>query len=238
MSALQTLERALNVLELVGHTPSLTATEISKELGLNRTIVTRLIWSLVEVGLLVRDNDVYEPAPYVVDLSRATDSSLEKAKGDWLQALADELGVTIVVQGLDAVDAIVLVECVPNKSIGLVVRHEVGARTSLEKSASSAALLLALSTRNDPASQRILHKVSANRRAEVTGIAEQGYALSFDSVQPGACGMAVPITGRGSGVLSLAFLVPVGDMSRLTKMSPELTAAARQLSASDEGGGM
>lgn len=220
----------------MGKKPGLNASEIARDLGLNRTIVTRLIASLLDCAWVVRNGDDYSPAPLTIALSDATDEILQQSAGRWIQQMANEIGCTIVVQGFDDKESTVLIECVPEVAIGLVVRHEVGSKTSLERSASSAALVAGLHNLDKARANRVLNELSDRGKARVIQCLSDGFAVSAETVQPGACGIAVPVVAaHHRTVYSLAALATSAEASTITRHLDALEHAAVRLVADLEG---
>ena len=54
-SYLQTVGRALEILELIGRFPGLTLSELARRTGMNTTVIYRLLFTLSTVGFLQQD---------------------------------------------------------------------------------------------------------------------------------------------------------------------------------------
>src|SRR5262245_51688788 len=92
----QTLDRGLRVLEVLAATPAgLTVTELAHVVGVNRTVVYRLVTTLEQHGLARRD-----PAGRlhvglgVLALARGLQPVLRELAAPVLRALAERLGCT------------------------------------------------------------------------------------------------------------------------------------------------
>lgn len=140
----QTLGRGLDVLELVSaSTEGLTPAQISTELRLSRTIVYRLVGTLVEHRLLRRNADGLLTAGLgTVRLSQNIAPTLRHGSRQVLEKLADELGATAYLAIADGEEALA-VSVVEPRATTLHLAYRPGSRTPLGVGALGRALLAA-----------------------------------------------------------------------------------------------
>lgn len=200
----QTVDRALRLLDLLGpgpHSAGLTVSEMSRELGVGRPVVYRLIRSLEARQFVRRLADGRYALGYAVfRLSSAVADELARAAVPALRVLADEVGATAhltLAQGAEAVAAAV----VEPSWTAMHVTYRVGARHPLDRGAAGRAIL-------------------ASREGDQQPVASTG------ELQGGAHGLAIAVHGlegeASVGVVSLQPLDPA-------EVGPRLVAAAEQI---------
>ena len=177
----QTLARGLRALELIAGTrDGLTVQDVSDRLAVHRTIAHRLLVTLSEFHLVVRGNGGrFRPASGLVSLAANVQSDLLEVATPHLQRLADTLGCTmslIIAEGNEAV-AIAVIEPVTT-SYHLTFRT--GSRHSLDRGSAGVALHAAAPAKPEDT-------------ADVRRAREQGFAMTFGQVEPGAYGLAAPL---------------------------------------------
>ncbi|MCD5422463.1 helix-turn-helix domain-containing protein [Rhodococcus pyridinivorans] len=167
----QTLSRGLDVLSLLAGSPSgLTPAQISTQLELGRTVVYRLVSTLIEHRLVHR----HEDGALSIGLGayRLTENlfpSLKRASEEVLRSLADGLGVTAYLTVLDG-DASLAVSVVEPQASTFHLAYREGSRHPLDKGAIGRAL------------------VAASR-------GERGTFVTRDEIIPGAAGISSAVPG-------------------------------------------
>lgn len=137
----QTLSRGLDVLELVAaSTSGLTPTQIAAELGLGRTIVYRLIGTLIDHRLLARDADgALSIALGAYRLVENLPRALRRSTDAVLQSLADDLAATAYLAVIDGTESLA-VSVVEPRDTTFHLSYRVGARHPLDRGAIGRAL--------------------------------------------------------------------------------------------------
>jgi DNA-binding IclR family transcriptional regulator len=208
----QTLHRGLVLLELLAHGP-LSLPELSRRAGLHRSIVYRLLRTLEDHRLLVRQaGERYALGPGLLDLARGLATDLRSAAAAELAALADELHMTAFVVVRDGDDALTLLTVEPSASAAHV-SYRPGHRHPVTAGAPGLALLM-------PAAP------AAGDRQALTDARARGWAGSTGEVLPGLSAVAAPIPGRAAAVA----VVYASGPAR-AELGPRLVAAAGAIAA-------
>ncbi|MFF7328498.1 IclR family transcriptional regulator [Streptomyces sp. NPDC090306] len=202
----QTLDRGLKVLKLLSDTDhGLTVTELSVRLGVNRTVVYRLLATL-ELHALVR-RDLGGRARVglgVLGLGRQVHPLVREAALPALRSLADDIGATAHLTLVDGTEALAVAVVEPTWT-DYHVAYRAGFRHSLSQGAAGRAILAARQPRPDA----------------------PGFTLTHGELEAGASGAAAPLLGvtgvEGSvGVVMLADSVP-------ERVGPRVLEAAREV---------
>lgn len=181
----QTLGRGLTVLELVASsTEGLTPAQIAAELGLSRTIIYRLVGTLVEHDMLRRSPEgLLTTGLGTLKLTANVLPALREGTRDILERLAEEVGATahlVIAEG----DEALAISVVEPRHTTFHVAYRTGSRTPLNVGALGRAL-------------------SAARRGERQLYESEGELI------PGAKGLVASLPGLaglagGVGVVTLA----------------------------------
>lgn len=203
MSTLQTLSRGLQVLEIVSRSPSgLSIAEIAQALGVHRAIAYRLVATLEEHLLVVRDVEGrIGIGGGVVALGERYQPQLRAAAQPVLRSLAEASGGTAflcIAQG----DECVAIEVAEPETPFLKVSYRVGSRHPVTRGAAGLAIAMQRAPRRtDP------EDLQAARR--------DGFALTHGQLQEGAIGVAAPLARAGRIGLSAEACVGVVAMHTL-----------------------
>lgn len=217
----QTLSRGIRILEALAARGTATSTpELAAELGLHRSITYRLIRTLEEHRLVVRDErGLFELGPRLASLAATVERDLQQAALPALRSAAEDLGATCFLVQHDRDEAITLASVQPPRSTVMIAQHP-GTRHPLGIGAPGRAVLSLLPRERWP------EELSEQHRVEAEAVRESGYAFSHDEVIPGLQAVAVPLELRGHEALALgvAFLA--------LELSPEeIGARLRQAAA-------
>jgi DNA-binding IclR family transcriptional regulator len=177
----QTLHRGLRVLELLAESrDGLTVNELVAGLGVNRTVVYRLLATLTEHRLVVRDDEGRARlGAGMLILARQARPQLVDAAVPLLRRLADEVGATATLTIADGGEALAVAVVEPRRT-DLHVAYRVGSRHPLDRGAAGVAILAGRPPYDaEPAA--------------VTEARAKGYAVSSGQLQPGAYGVAAPV---------------------------------------------
>ncbi|MFC9189611.1 IclR family transcriptional regulator [Streptomyces cyaneofuscatus] len=203
----QTLDRGLRVLKLLADTDhGLTVTELSNKLGVNRTVVYRLLATLEQHALVRRDlGGRARVGLGVLRLSRQVHPLVREAALPALRSLAEDIGATAHLTLVDGSDALAVAVVEPTWT-DYHVAYRAGFRHPLDRGAAGRAILSA---------------------RQHTAAGHPGYTLTHGELEAGASGAAAPLVGvsgvEGSvGVVMLADAVP-------ERVGPRVLDAAREV---------
>ncbi|MCX2971445.1 helix-turn-helix domain-containing protein [Streptomyces sp. TRM70308] len=208
----QTLDRGLRVLKLLADTDhGLTVTELSHRLGVNRTVIYRLLATLEQHSLVRRDlGGRARVGLGVLGLGRQVHPLVREAALPALRALAEEVGATAHLTLVDGADALAVAVVEPSWT-DYHVAYRPGFRHPLDRGAAGRAIL-----------------AGRHPEPELT----DGCVLTHGELEAGASGAAAPLLGvagiEGSvGVVMLSDSVPekVGD--RVVSAAREVADALR-----------
>ncbi|MDR2256040.1 MAG: helix-turn-helix domain-containing protein [Arthrobacter sp.] len=202
----QTLSRGIRVMEVLAEAPGpMSIAELGEALGLHRSIVYRLLRTLEEHGLVVRDAaGAVHLGPGLAALARSVSRDLQSAALPELTTLANELGMTAFLTVLDDADVTTLVSVEPRHA-GAAVAQRPGSRHALDVGAPGAAIRWLLGA--DELGRRGLP------RPALEGSAAAPYATSRDQVIPGLSSVAVPLylPGHAPAALAVVHVSPQAD---------------------------
>lgn len=206
----QTLDRGLRVLRLLAESSGgLTVSQIAVELGVNRTVVYRLVATLEQHGLARRDVDGRSRLGLgVLQLSGRVQPLLREAALPSLRRLAEEVGATAHLTVADGGEALAVAVVEPSWT-DYHVAYRVGSRHPLESGAAGRAILAARGVAGSPP-----------------------YLVTEGELQPGARGVAaavlgVPAVQASVGVVALGPLDATNVGPRVVRAAAEIAAALR-----------
>ena len=216
----QTLSRGIRALEVLSEAEGpLSIQALAAELGVHRSIAYRILRTLEDHGLVVRDaTGAVSLGPRMAALARSVSRDLQAAALPELTAVANELGMTAFLAVLDRHDVVTLVSVEPTHAHAAVAQRP-GTRHALASGAPGIAIQSALTD----AQWRALG--TEHPRAEAAQAAELGYATSHDEVIPGLASIAVPLVIPGQPVASVAVVFVASDRDAATVGSRLRTAA-------------
>jgi DNA-binding IclR family transcriptional regulator len=202
----QTLDRGLRVLSVLAGTPTgLTVTELASTIGVNRTVVYRLVSTLEQHALVRRDRTGrLHVGLGVLHLSAAVQPVLRDAATPVLRELAETVGCTAHLTIADGEDALALAVIEPSWT-DFHVSYRVGARHPLDRGAAGRAIL-------------------AGR--ERLG---PSYVATTGELQPGARGLAAPVRGV-DGLEASVGIVTLDDLD-VDLLGPTVQGAAAALAS-------
>lgn len=212
----QTLERGLAILSLLGQRPEgLSTSEVATATGLHRSIVHRLLVSLHRTGYAVRDErGRFSVGVAAVGLAERARPSLRAVAEPVLQQLASQVDATaslVEVVG-DAAVTTVVAEPVTH---GPRFSYRLGNRDPLDRGAGGLAALASGPARPGEPS----------RVAEVRA---RGHVVTRSELNPGAVGLAAPVSGVG---VLVAVNIVTADESLVESAVDPLRDAARTIAA-------
>ncbi|MGH3509671.1 MAG: IclR family transcriptional regulator [Nocardioidaceae bacterium] len=200
----QTLARGLHVLQVLAESPhGLTVTGLAERIGVNRTVVYRLVTTLEQSGFARRDGSGrVHVGLAVLSLASAVQPVLRELTNPVLRELAERLGTTAHLTVVDGGEALAIAVVEPSWT-DYHVAYRVGARHRLDQGAAGRAIL------------------------EGRATARPAYVETVGEIQPGARGVAAPVLG----VEGLEASVGIVTLSELDTdaVGPEVVAAAAEV---------
>ncbi|MDQ0726180.1 IclR family transcriptional regulator [Microbacterium sp. W4I20] len=197
--ASQTLSRGIRILEIVADAAGpLAIDEVAAELGVHRSIAYRLLRTLEDHGLVVRDaGGGVSLGARMAALAAGVAHDLQAEALPELTAVANELGMTCFLAVLDGEDCITLASVEPRHAIASVAQRP-GARHPVTVGAPGKAILAQLPRAEWPSD------ASAELRRDVDLTRERGYGTSHDEVIPTVQSVAAPLVLRGRRPAAIA----------------------------------
>ena len=240
-----TIERAVGVLFLFAHSSgTLGVTEISRELGVSKAVVHRILASLCERGLLIADPQSrrYALGPAVMELAAAYRDQLDvrTLALDEMRRLSAEMDETATLSVRYGNRRVYVDQITPPREVKMTV--PIGGSFPLHAGASSKAFLAWLNTEGI---DRYLAEnpldaltgatiVSADElRAELGRIRLQGFAVSLGERQHDAGSVAAPILDHNhEPVAVISVCGPIDRFrNKITPSAAAVVEATRALSA-------
>jgi DNA-binding IclR family transcriptional regulator len=222
----QTLSRGLRILDLLADAGrALTIAEVAAGIGVHRSVAYRLVRTLEDHGLAIRDAaGGLLLGPHVATLARGIAADLPTVAQAALRALADELGMTAFLVVLDRDECVTLTTVEPQHALASIAQRP-GSRHPAGVGAPGIALQ-SLLTRAD----RTAHGMPADEPAEVTAARTRGWATSHGEVIPGVTSVAAPVAAAVPAALAVLFVgvsAPDGLGERVNRAALELARAVR-----------
>jgi DNA-binding IclR family transcriptional regulator len=238
----QTLDRGLRVLKLLADTDhGLTVTELAAKLGVNRTVVYRLLATLEQHSLVRRDlGGRARVGLGVLGLAHQVHPLLREAALPALRSLAEDIGATAHLTLVDGSEALAVAVVEPTWT-DYHVAYRTGFRHPLDRGAAGRAILTGRGMQPAPDGggwQRADGDDAYRETADLPGSAghtlgnQARYVLTHGELEAGASGAAAPLLGvpgvEGSvGVIMLAESVPERVGLRVVEAATEVADALR-----------
>jgi DNA-binding IclR family transcriptional regulator len=209
---LQTLSRGIRVLEVLADARGpLTIDETAGALGVHRSIAYRLVRTLEQHGLVVRDDGGrITLGARMAALAAGVAHDLQAEALPELTAAANDLGMTCFLTTLDRDECVTLVSVEPRHAVASVAQRP-GTRHPVIVGAPGKAILSTLAPGEWPGS------TTQELRAESERVQERGFATSHDEVIPSLRSVAVPVRlrGRAPAALAVVFVASALDDERI-----------------------
>lgn len=202
-SSVQSVDRALAILELVAARGDSGITEIAEELEVHKSTASRLVAALQRRRLLeqVGERGKYALSYGIVRLAAATAARLDVARlGQPIcQRLAESLGETVNIAVTDGEAGITVVQ--EYGTAAITSQNWVGRRSPLHAT-SAGKVLLAWMAEDDrrPRLRRRLPRFTDDTiveagalRTELARVLDEGHARSFEELEVGMHAVAVPV---------------------------------------------
>ncbi|MDT0437050.1 IclR family transcriptional regulator [Streptomyces sp. NPDC005840] len=240
---MQSVDRAVSVLEILARHGEAGVTEIADELDVHKSTAFRLLGVLENRGLVAqaKERGKYYLGAGVLRLAGAAAVRLDISQEGVpvCRELADELGETANIAVLDEDAAVNIMQARGTASV--TAQNWLGRRTPLHATASGKVLLAhmpptlreGLLARSLPRfTERTITGTSA-LRGELEAVIEQGYALTVEELERGLTAVATPVRahdGRVIAAISVSGPVYRLDSDRLPELAKRIVAAGAELS--------
>ncbi|MGK9149309.1 helix-turn-helix domain-containing protein [Plantibacter flavus] len=210
----QTLSRGIRMLEVLADARApLTIDELSVALGLHRSVAYRLLRTLEDHRLVVRDaSGRIVLGSRLAALAAGVSHDLQAAALPELTAVANELGTTCFLAVLDGEEIVTLVSVEPRHTIGSVAQRP-GTRHPVGIGAPGKAIASRLPESQWPDTLDDAHRV------ELAEVRARGWASSHDEVITGLRAVAVPLVttaaaqGAALAVVYVSSTVPEAEIA-------------------------
>lgn len=226
-AASQTLDRGLRILDVLAEADRpLTIAEVATGIGVHRSVAYRLVRTLEDRGLVIRDDaGALRIGPHVATLARSVASDLQSAAAPELRALADALSMTAFLVVLDQHECVTLATAEPRAAVASIAQRP-GSRHPVTMGAPG----VAIQTLLGPA-DRVTHGLDEAETPEVTRAREAGFAVSSGEVIAGVTAVAAPIAGAYPAAIAVLFV----DADNVAAVGARVTAAALAVSGRQRG---
>ncbi len=242
-SPVQSVDRAITVLEILARTGEAGVTEIAAELGVHKSTAFRLVAALENRGLVEQNSErgKYCLSVGIVRLAGATTARLDIVQESRAitRRLASVSGETVNLAVLSD-GAALYVDQVAGAS-AMQPHNWVGQRIPLHATSNGKVLLSGVPQAQLLAIAGELRTYTAatittgeRLTAEIDAVRANGYAVAVDELETGLTAVAAPIrnvTGDVRASISLSGATFRLDEQRRTDLIPELVRAADEVSA-------
>ncbi|PPS79461.1 Transcriptional regulator KdgR [Streptomyces sp. MH60] len=242
-SAVQSVDRAVSVLEILARHGEAGVTEIADELEVHKSTAFRLLGVLENRGLVAQEKErgKYYLGAGVLRLAGAAAVRLDISQEGVpvCRELADELGETANIAVLDDDAAVNVMQARGTASV--TAQNWLGRRTPLHATASGKVLLAHLPpTLREGLLARPLHRFTEHTvtgaavlRGELETVTGQGYAITQEELEIGLAAVAAPVRSHdGKVIASISVSGPVYRLTpdRLPDLAERTLAAGVELS--------
>lgn len=240
----QSVDRALNILEILARRRAAGVTEIGKELGVHKSTAFRLLAALEARAFVeqAQERGTYRLGLGVVRLAGAVTAQLDLSRQghDACDRLAADLGETVNIAILDSFRAVNITQ---SRGAASVSSHDwVGRQTPLHATSSGKILLahapagVRAAVLTEPLERFTAATVTdgAELAAQLTRAGELGWAFTAEEYEVGLNAVAAPIRGAGGTVVAaLSISGPAYRLDRDTfpVVAKRVIAAADEVSA-------
>ena len=242
-NAVQSVDRAISILQVLARRGVSGVTEISVELSVHKSTVSRLLGTLEGRGLVEQTSSRgrYRLGPAVVPLAAGVTKrhDLTVISRAVCNALASDVGETVNVVVQEGRGVVTLDQVIGSSAITTV--NWVGQRNPLHATSSGKVFLASM----PPVELQTYLSVELTRftkytitdpeqlESELAAVREHGYALAMEEQELGLAAVAAPIRSLdGRVIAALAVSGPTMriDEAAIHRIAPRLQAAAAQIS--------
>jgi IclR family pca regulon transcriptional regulator len=238
------LARGLAVLRcFADQEQSMTIAQLSQQTGLSRSAVRRCLYTLVKLGYAAQDGARYVLRPKALSLGYAyvSSGSLAAVAQPVLDRLRDELGESCSM-GVIAEDQVCYIARAEASRI-MAVALRAGSRLPLYPTSMGRVLLAGMTPSQQQSYLRRTSLQPLTPKTEVdphrllelfAGVAEEGFAIVDQELEPGLRSVAVPVRGRDGVVAAMNVGAPAARVTKTdlrTRILPALRHAAQRVEA-------
>lgn len=241
-ASVQSVERALNILETLARAGEAGVTELAKDLGVHKSTAFRLVSTLETHGLVeqTEDRGKYRLGVGLLRLAGATTARLDVVQEarPVCRKLATDTGETVNITVLSDRSALYVDQVAGTSS--LQTHNWVGQHIPLHATANGKVLMSGLTAeqragllRRLPSYTELTITRSARLQAELVTVREQGYAVAVDELEVGLTAVAAPIhNAHGDVIASMSVSGPTFRFTaaRTSEATAALVAAAAEVS--------
>ncbi|MFF1453575.1 IclR family transcriptional regulator [Streptomyces sp. NPDC058274] len=242
-SAVQSVDRAVSVLEILARHGEAGVTEIAEALEVHKSTAFRLLGVLENRGLVAqaKDRGKYYLGAGVLRLAGAAAVRLDISQEGVpvCRELADELGETVNIAVHDDDAAVNIMQARGTASV--TAQNWLGRRTPLHATSSGKVLLAhmpptlreGLLARTLPRFTERTITGSSALRSELEAVIEQGYGVTLEELELGLAAVAAPVRahdGKVIGAISVSGPVYRMGPDQLPELTKRTVAAAAELS--------
>ena len=219
----QTLSRGIRILEILADAREpLSIDELAHRLGVHRSVAYRLLRTLEDHRLTVRDaGGRITLGARLAALAAGVAHDLQAEALPELTEAANQLGMTCFLAVLDADEVVTLTSVEPRHAIASVAQRP-GTRHMVGLGAPGKVVRALMPSEQWPVD------LDDHRRAELEEVRERGFAISHDEVIPGLRSTAVPLR-LPSGQPAAIAVVYVSSERSDASIAERLTSAARSI---------
>ncbi|GHF84166.1 IclR family transcriptional regulator [Streptomyces griseosporeus] len=243
VSAVQSVDRAVSVLEILARHGEAGVTEIAEQLGVHKSTAFRLLGVLENRGLVAqaKDRGKYYLGAGILRLAGAAAVRLDISQEgvQVCRELADDLGETVNIAVLDDDAAVNIMQARGTASV--TAQNWLGRRTPLHATSSGKVLLAHLPpTLREGLLARPLHRFTertvtgaAVLRGELETVVERGYGVTVEELELGLAAVAAPVRAHdGEVIAAISVSGPVYRLNadRLPEVAERTVAAGAELS--------
>ncbi|MGE0801328.1 MAG: IclR family transcriptional regulator [Lautropia sp.] len=220
----KTADQALAVLEHVAEHGPLGTSDIARRLKMHRTVVHRLLATLLARGFVRRVTDGYLPGATVLRVAQQVEPQLLAAARPVLESLARTHGETFILTIPSEDDAVQIEQAVGSHHF-VRVQLARGFRHPLPEGASGRSLLAFMAPET-------VERITASAddpvalRRQLAVVRRDGYATSRDELSDGVLGVSAPVLVGAEAVASIGVVVPAGRADAAPAYGRMLTRAA------------
>src|SRR4051794_11328142 len=243
VSTVQSVDRAVTILEILARVGEVGVTQLARELGVHKSTAFRLVAALERRELVEQNADrgKYRLGTGILRLAGATTSRLDLVQESRAvsRALAQRTGETVNLAVLSDGAALYMDQVAGSSA--LQPHNWVGQRIPLHATSNGKVLLSALEqpeVRSQVPTLRSYtsHTITSFEHliAELDEVRRLGYAIAIDELEIGLTAVAAPIRNtHGEPVASMSISGPTFrlDARRVPQMAEAVVAAADEVSA-------
>lgn len=212
----KTIDTGLRLLKILREHPGgLTITELARIADVHRNAVARHLTALRNHHLVTRTGNLFTLGLGIVELGAAVQQRLRSAAAGALQSLANDCHATAFIAVRDTEEEVVALTVAEPRGSDIHVAYRPGNRHAIDRGAPGIAILAGRPPLPDEP------PVVENAR-------RTGYSVTAGQLEPGAWGLAAPITPTGRPAEASVGVVTIGAQEE-SAIAPRVRAAATEI---------